>query len=137
MPPVMGAVAFVMADFLQVPYKEVAIAAILPSVLYYAALFIQCDLEAARYGFGKVEAATIPRIGRCWRSGWIFLAPFAVLVDTMFWLNWRAGVLGDGGSPRRSSSLWASSSATAARACSCGTSGARWSRPASACARSW
>ena len=51
MPPVMGAVAFVMADFLQIPYKEVAIAAILPSVMYYAALFIQADLESARYGY--------------------------------------------------------------------------------------
>ena len=87
MPPVMGAVAFVMADFLQIPYKEVAIAAILPSVLYYAALFIQADLEAARYGFGKVEADKIPRISTVLVGGWLFLAPFAVLVYTMFVLN--------------------------------------------------
>jgi TRAP transporter 4TM/12TM fusion protein len=87
MPPVMGAVAFVMADFLQVPYKEVAIAAILPSVMYYAALFIQADLEAARYGFGKVEEAKIPRIGRVLAKGWLFLVPFVVLIYTMFWLN--------------------------------------------------
>ena len=87
MPPVMGAVAFVMADFLQLPYKEVAIAAILPSVMYYAALFIQSDLEAARYGFGKVEEAQIPRIGKVLAKGWIFLVPFAVLIYTMFWLN--------------------------------------------------
>ena len=87
MPPVMGAVAFVMADFLQLPYKEVAIAAILPSVMYYAALFIQADLEAARYGFGKVEEAQIPRIGKVLAKGWLFLVPFAVLVYTMFWLN--------------------------------------------------
>jgi TRAP transporter 4TM/12TM fusion protein len=87
MPPVMGAVAFVMADFLQLPYKEVAIAAILPSVMYYAALFIQADLEAARYGFGKVEEARIPRIGKVLAKGWLFLVPFAVLIYTMFWLN--------------------------------------------------
>ena len=87
MPPVMGAVAFVMADFLQIPYKEVAIAALLPSVMYYAALFIQADLEAARYGFGKVEEDKIPRIWRVLSGGWMFLAPFAVLVYTMFWLN--------------------------------------------------
>ena len=87
MPPVMGAVAFVMADFLQVPYKEVAIAAILPSVMYYAALFIQADLEAARYGFGKVEESKIPRIGRVLGRGWLFLVPFVVLIYTMFWLN--------------------------------------------------
>jgi TRAP transporter 4TM/12TM fusion protein len=87
MPPVMGAVAFVMADFLQIPYKDVAIAAILPSVMYYAALFIQADLEAARYGFGKVEESKIPRTLRVLAKGWMFLVPFAVLVYTMFWLN--------------------------------------------------
>jgi len=87
MPPVMGAVAFVMADFLQLPYKEVAIAAILPSVLYYAALFIQADLEAARYGFGRVEADKIPRAWTVLKRGWLFLAPFVALVYTMFWLN--------------------------------------------------
>jgi TRAP transporter 4TM/12TM fusion protein len=87
MPPVMGAVAFVMADFLQIPYKDVAIAAILPSVMYYAALFIQTDLEAARYGFGKVAEAQIPRIGKVLARGWLFLVPFAVLIYTMFWLN--------------------------------------------------
>jgi TRAP transporter 4TM/12TM fusion protein len=89
MPPVMGAVAFVMADFLQVPYKTVAIAAILPSILYYAALFIQADLEAARYGFGKVEASQIPRASRVLAAGWIFLGPFVALVATMFMLNWE------------------------------------------------
>jgi TRAP transporter 4TM/12TM fusion protein len=87
MPPVMGAVAFVMADFLQIPYKDVAIAAILPSVMYYAALFIQCDLEAARYGFGKVDESKIPRLLKVLARGWMFLAPFAVLIYTMFWLN--------------------------------------------------
>jgi TRAP transporter 4TM/12TM fusion protein len=89
MPPVMGAVAFVMADFLQIPYKEVAIAAILPSVMYYAALFIQADLEAARYGFGKVEEHKIPRIWKVLGGGWMFLVPFAILVYTMFWRNWE------------------------------------------------
>jgi len=89
MPPVMGAVAFVMADFLQIPYKDVAIAAILPSVMYYAALFIQADLEAARYGFGKVEEAKIPRVGKVLAKGWLFIVPFAVLIYTMFWLNFE------------------------------------------------
>ena len=89
MPPVMGAVAFVMADFLQVPYKEVALAAILPSVLYYAALFIQCDLEAARHGYGKVEPSEIPKALPVLASGWIFLTPFAALIGGMFWLNWQ------------------------------------------------
>jgi TRAP transporter 4TM/12TM fusion protein len=89
MPPVMGAVAFVMADFLQLPYQAVAISAILPSVMYYAALFIQADLEAARYGFGKVEESKIPRALGVLKSGWMFLAPFAVIVYTLFFRNWE------------------------------------------------
>ena len=48
MPPVMGAAAFLMAEFLQVPYRDVVIAAALPALLYYFALFIQADLLAAR-----------------------------------------------------------------------------------------
>jgi len=92
MPPVMGAVAFVMADFLQLPYRDVAIAAILPSVMYYAALFIQADLEAARHGFGRIEAANIPPVWRVLAAGWIFLAPIAVLITTMFWYNWEPEV---------------------------------------------
>src|SRR5499427_4794072 len=89
MPPVMGAVAFVMADFLQVPYREVALAALLPSILYYAALFIQCDLETARYGIGKVDTSEIPPMKTVLATGWIFLAPFAAIVGAMFWLNWE------------------------------------------------
>jgi TRAP transporter 4TM/12TM fusion protein len=89
MPPVMGAVAFVMADFLQVPYREVALAALLPSVLYYSALFIQCDLETARYGFGKVARSEIPPMGPVLATGWIFLAPFAAIIGAMFWMNWE------------------------------------------------
>ena len=45
-PPVMGAAAFLMAEYLQVPYAEVLLAAIIPASLYNAALFIQVDLEA-------------------------------------------------------------------------------------------
>jgi len=89
MPPVMGAVAFVMADFLQVPYREVALAALLPSILYYAALFIHCDLETARYGIGKVDTSDIPPMRTVFASGWIFLAPFAAIVIAMFWWNWE------------------------------------------------
>ena len=48
MPPVMGVAAFVMAEFLRVPYAEVALAAAIPAILFYIALFIQVDLEAAR-----------------------------------------------------------------------------------------
>ena len=52
MPPVMGASAFIMAEFLQVSYGAVAIAAAIPALLYYACLFIHVDLEAAKHKIG-------------------------------------------------------------------------------------
>jgi len=87
MPPVMGVVAFVMADFLQIPYSAVVVAALVPSLLYFIALFIQADLEAARLGITRVEEAQIPRIVGVIATGWMFILPFAVLIYTLFALN--------------------------------------------------
>ncbi len=88
MPPVMGAAAFLMAEFLQVPYKDVAIAAALPSLLYYYALFIQADLLAARADLTAIDMQDVPPIGQVLKQGWHFLLPFAVLIYGLFWLNW-------------------------------------------------
>lgn len=88
MPPVMGATAFIMADFLSLPYRDIVVASLVPSLLYYVALFIQADLEAARRGITRVDEAAIPRLGAVLRDGWPFLLPFAVLVYTLFVLNW-------------------------------------------------
>lgn len=87
MPPVMGAVAFLMADFLQISYAEVAVAALVPSVLYYFALFIQADLEAAKGKILPVPAREIPRIVGVLMKGWLFTLPFAVLIYALFWQN--------------------------------------------------
>jgi TRAP transporter 4TM/12TM fusion protein len=87
MPPVMGAVAFVMAEYLDVSYTQVVIAAIVPSLLYYIALFIQTDLEAARENIAPVPKELIPAIGPVLKHGWIFAAPFFVLIYGMFWMN--------------------------------------------------
>jgi TRAP transporter 4TM/12TM fusion protein len=92
MPPVMGAVAFLMADFLQRPYQDIALAALVPSLLYFAAIFIQADLEAAKLGITRVEESRIPRLGDVLRHGWIFLLPFVVLVYVLFWMNREAEV---------------------------------------------
>jgi TRAP transporter 4TM/12TM fusion protein len=88
MPPVMGVAAFLMAEFLEVPYRDVAIAAIIPSLLYYVALFIQTDFEAARNGLAGVPADRIPSLIKVLRDGWFFPVPVAVLVVGLFWLNW-------------------------------------------------
>ena len=89
MPPVMGATAFIMADILAKDYRDIVIAALVPSLLYYVALFIQADLEAAKRGINRVEESIIPQIGKVLINGWPFILPFAVLVYTLFWLNWQ------------------------------------------------
>jgi TRAP transporter 4TM/12TM fusion protein len=88
MPPVMGAAAFLMAEFLQVPYAEVALAALIPSLLYYGALFIQADLEAARLGISRAPKDEIPS-GRTVLGGLHFLLAFALLIYALFWMNWQ------------------------------------------------
>jgi TRAP transporter 4TM/12TM fusion protein len=86
MPPVMGAAAFLMAEFLQIPYADVVLAALLPALLYYAALFIQADLEAARRGITRVPQADIPR-ARDVLPGLHFVLPFIVLIVGLFSFN--------------------------------------------------
>ena len=94
MPPVMGIAAFLMAEFLQVPYAQVALAALIPAVLFYVALFIQVDLEAAARGLRPLEPSRIPRVGAVMRAGWYFPIPFVVLVYALFWLNYEPETAG-------------------------------------------
>lgn len=89
MPPVMGAAAFLMAEFLQISYGQVMLVALVPAVLYYAVLFIVTDLEAARAGITRVDDSMIPRALGVLRGGWYFPLPFAVLIYALFWLNRR------------------------------------------------
>src|SRR5688572_3920442 len=64
MPPVMGAGAFVMAEFLAVPYAQVALWALIPAILYYVAVFFAVHFEAKRHGLHGVPKADLPRLGR-------------------------------------------------------------------------
>lgn len=88
MPPVMGAAAFLMAEFLQMSYAQVVVAALVPSLLYYAALFIQADLDAARLGISRVADSDIPD-RKAVRGGLHFVLGFAVLIYGLFALNWQ------------------------------------------------
>jgi TRAP transporter 4TM/12TM fusion protein len=88
MPPVMGAAAFLMAEYLQVPYSDVVLAALVPGLLYYGALFIQADLEAARAGIVAVDPQDIPS-SRTVLGGLHFLLSFVVLIYALFSLNWQ------------------------------------------------
>ena len=83
MPPIMGAAAFLMAEFLEIAYAKVVIAAIVPALLYYFAVFIQVDLLAARRGINVVEQ-DIPRARTVLKDGWHFIVPFALLLYVLF-----------------------------------------------------
>jgi TRAP transporter 4TM/12TM fusion protein len=104
MPPVMGIAAFLMAEFLQVPYASVALAALLPAVLFYLALFVQADLEAARAGLSGVEDAQIPKASNVLKAGWHFPIPFVILIGALFWLNYEP----------ETAALWATATVIAA-----------------------
>ena len=84
MPPVMGAAAFLMAENLQVRYAEIALAALVPALLFYVAVFVQVDLEAARRRIGGLDPRTLPRAADVLRRGWFFVVPFAALFYLMF-----------------------------------------------------
>ncbi len=88
MPPIMGAAAFLMAEFLEIPYTEVIVAAFIPAVLYYVALFILTDLEAARTNIKPIDRAEIPRLKDVLKTGWYFPIPFAVLIIALFIFNY-------------------------------------------------
>jgi ABC-2 type transport system permease protein len=75
----MGAAAFLMAEFLAVPYSAIVSAALIPALLYYVSLFIQADLEAAKLGIRPVSKDQIPS-GRKVLTGLHFAFAFAVLI---------------------------------------------------------
>ena len=90
LPPIMGSTAFVMATFLQVPYYEVAVAAAIPALLYFAALFLQIDSYAGRNQLSGLTAGQIPSLGSTLRDGWYYLGAFAVLVILLLVLHREA-----------------------------------------------
>jgi TRAP transporter 4TM/12TM fusion protein len=83
-PPIMGATAFVMAEVLGVPYQQVAIAAIIPAFLYYAAIFFQVDMEAGKAGLKGLPRDQLPRLSGVMGKSYLFVLPFAVLVIALF-----------------------------------------------------
>ena len=79
-PPVMGATAFVIAQFLGVSYAEVAAAAVIPALLYYFGLFMQVDAYAARHGLEGLPRAELPSLSRTFREGWYYVFVIVLLV---------------------------------------------------------
>ena len=105
MPPVMGAAAFIMADYLGVPYTEIIVAAIIPALLYYCGVLFQVDLEARKYGLRPLDpdAHTVGLREVLIRDAWTFFVPVAVLIYALFGLSLRA----------ESAGLWGAGAAAA------------------------
>lgn len=95
MPPVMGAAAFIAAQNAGVPYSQFIVAALLPALLYYAALFAFVDLEGRRAGAVAADMGDIRTFRRIGREGWWIPLPFAILIWMLF----------DGYSPARSAGM--------------------------------
>ena len=85
-PPIMGATAFVMAEVLGIPYQKVAIAAIIPALLYYASIFFQVDMEAGKAGLKGLPREQLPKIFSVMGKSPFFIIPFTVLLFALFYL---------------------------------------------------
>jgi len=84
MPPVMGAVAFIMAETLNIPYLEVCKAAIVPALLYYVTVFWMVHLEAGRAHLVGIPKEECPDAWQAIRNQWYLLVPLAGLVFMLF-----------------------------------------------------
>ena len=98
MPPVMGAVAFIMAETIGVPYSEIALAALIPAILYYASAFWMVHLEAGRHGLIGLPRSECPNALKAIREGWHLFLPLVALVTLLFsgYTPLFAGVIGLG-----------------------------------------
>ncbi|MDA9501443.1 TRAP transporter permease [Bradyrhizobium sp. CCBAU 11357] len=86
-PPVLGATAFVMAQFMNTGYADVALAATIPSILYYVGLFAQVDAYAARHKLKGLPRAELPRFWDAFKDGWYYLFVIVVLVVMLLYFK--------------------------------------------------
>ena len=83
-PPIMGAAAFLMVEFLNVPYTSVILAAIVPAFMHFFGVFCQVHFEAKRTGMRGLRADELPNAGEVLRKGWQTVMPLAALLLILF-----------------------------------------------------
>ena len=83
MPPIMGAGAFIMAEITGIPYTEIAIAAIIPAVLYFVSVYFMVDFEAAKLGMRGMREEELPNLAKMARQAFLFL-PILILIVALF-----------------------------------------------------
>ncbi len=79
-PPIMGAAAFIMVEYLEIPLRDVLAAALFPALLHYFGIFIMVHLEAKKLGLRGLRADELPRAWRVVREGWLSVIPLVLLV---------------------------------------------------------
>jgi len=87
LPPVMGITAFMMAEFLAMPYYEIAIASAVPAIFYYVALFAQVHIEAVKEGIEGLPIEAVPSLKAVMKDGWIYLIPIGGLIYFLFLMH--------------------------------------------------
>lgn len=83
MPPIMGAGAFIMAEVTGIPYTEIALAAVIPAILYFASIYFMVDFEAARKGMRGMRKDEIPLFSKLVKQVYLF-APIIILIVALF-----------------------------------------------------
>ncbi len=85
MPPVMGSAAFIMAEYTGIDYRDIALAALLPALLYYICVYSQVHFRAIRLGLGALDPSQIPGLLATLRKGALFFVPLIVLVSALLY----------------------------------------------------
>ncbi len=80
-PPIMGAAAFLMAEYLEVSYVNIIVAAVIPAFLYFATVYFMVHLEAEKNGLGSIERSRLPETMDVLRRGWHLLIALVILVS--------------------------------------------------------
>ena len=87
-PPIMGAVVFIMCDFLGMPYREVMLAAAIPAFLYYLSGFFMVHFEAAKTGLKGIPKEEVPSVWGVLKAGWFWAVPVIVLIYILIVAMW-------------------------------------------------
>ena len=84
-PPIMGAAAFIMAEFLEAPYSYVVLAAIIPAFLYFVTIYFMVHVEAEKHGIEKIDKSMLPNVIDVLKSGWHMLLSLVVLIALLIY----------------------------------------------------
>jgi TRAP transporter 4TM/12TM fusion protein len=85
MPPVMGSAAFIMAEYTGIDYRDIAVAAFLPALLYYVCVYAQVHFRALRFGLLGLDPSMIPALLTTLKQGGLFFVPLIVLTTALLY----------------------------------------------------